>query len=130
AAVHCKPSKVPHSTAHLCIPCQNCHILAAAVQQSDRPRQAKRNSGTMVLVHLHPSKHATALLSVPRDLKVLIPGHGMAKINAAYADGGPRLAVRTVQANLPGVRINHVVDINFKGFKAAVNKVGCVYADI
>jgi LCP family protein required for cell wall assembly len=127
---HKKALKVPELTPAEAGAPQTILILGSDVRKSDRLRGVKGNSDTMMLVHLDPSKHATALLSVPRDLKVLIPGHGTAKINAAYADGGPRLAVRTVQANLPGVRINHVVDINFKGFKAAVNKVGCVYADI
>src|SRR6185437_5564288 len=54
-------------------------------------------SDTILLIRLDPSRGATAVLSIPRDLKVEIPGHGTDKINAAYADGGPGLAVRTVR---------------------------------
>jgi polyisoprenyl-teichoic acid--peptidoglycan teichoic acid transferase len=86
-------------------------------------------SDTILLIRLDPSRGATAVLSIPRDLKVEIPGHGTDKINAAYADGGPGLAVRTVR-QLLGLPINHVVNVNFGGFQRAVNRLGCVYADI
>jgi LCP family protein required for cell wall assembly len=86
-------------------------------------------SDTIIVVRLDPDKKSTAILSIPRDLRVEIPGHGMDKINAAYADGGPKLTVRTVKAllNLP---ISHVVNVNFSGFQRAVNRLGCVYVDI
>jgi len=86
-------------------------------------------SDTIILVRLDPSKEATALMSLPRDLKVNIPGHGLDKINAAYDIGGPRLTLRTVK-ELTGLRINHVINVDFRGFYAAVNAIGCVYADI
>jgi LCP family protein required for cell wall assembly len=86
-------------------------------------------SDTIILVRLDPTKKATAMMSLPRDLKVQIPGHGTDKINAAYELGGPRLTLRTVKA-LTGLRINHVINVDFKGFWAAVNAIGCVYADI
>jgi LCP family protein required for cell wall assembly len=86
-------------------------------------------SDTMLLIRLDPSRGATAVLSIPRDLKVDIPGRGSDKINAAYALGGPELAVRTVR-QLLGTPINHVVNVNFGGFQRAVNRLGCVYADI
>jgi polyisoprenyl-teichoic acid--peptidoglycan teichoic acid transferase len=128
-----KPAlKVPELTAAEAGAPQTIMILG-----SDRRGKGARdyspgygNSDTMMLVHLDPNKNATALLSIPRDLKVVVPGHGVQKINAAYMEGGPRLAVRTVQEALPGVHINHVVDVRFKGFRAVVNRVGCVYADI
>jgi LCP family protein required for cell wall assembly len=86
-------------------------------------------SDTIMLVRLDPSKGATAVLSIPRDLKVQIPGRGMAKINEAYSLGGPPLTVRTVH-QLLGVSINHVVNVNFGGFRRAVDRLGCVYVDI
>ncbi len=91
------------------------------------------HSDTMLLVRLDPSQNDTTLLSVPRDLKVMIhPDHGrptVQKINAAYSIGGAKLAVKTVKQVL-GVRINHVVDINFGGFKALVSFLGCVYVQV
>jgi polyisoprenyl-teichoic acid--peptidoglycan teichoic acid transferase len=86
-------------------------------------------SDTIMLVRLDPSRDATALMSLPRDLRVQIPGHGIDKINAAYDLGGPRLTLRTVK-RLTGLSINHVINVDFGGFWAAVNALGCVYADI
>jgi LCP family protein required for cell wall assembly len=86
-------------------------------------------SDTVIVVRLDPDKKATAIMSIPRDLKVQIPGIGTRKINEAYHDGGPNLTVRTVR-QLLGIPINHVVNINFGGFARAVNRLGCVYADI
>jgi polyisoprenyl-teichoic acid--peptidoglycan teichoic acid transferase len=90
-------------------------------------------SDTMMLVRLDPSKEATAVMNIPRDLKVPIqvPGGGIdtTKINAAYSYGGPALAVKTVR-NLLHIPINHVVNVNFGGFQRAVNRLGCVYVDV
>ncbi|MDP2710150.1 MAG: LCP family protein [Solirubrobacteraceae bacterium] len=86
-------------------------------------------SDTMILVRLDPDKKATAVMSIPRDLKVEIPGVGTDRINTAYAVGGPKLAVRTVKALLH-LPISHVVNVNFNGFQRAVNRLGCVYTDV
>jgi polyisoprenyl-teichoic acid--peptidoglycan teichoic acid transferase len=90
-------------------------------------------SDTMMLVRLDPSKEATAVMNIPRDLKVPIqvPGGGIetTKINAAYSYGGPALAVKTVRGLLH-IPINHVVNVNFGGFQRAVNRLGCVYVDV
>jgi LCP family protein required for cell wall assembly len=86
-------------------------------------------SDTIIVVRLDPDKKATAIMSLPRDLKVTIPGVGIDKINGAYHAGGPKLAVRTVRALL-GIPINHVINVNFGGFARAVNRLGCVYADV
>jgi LCP family protein required for cell wall assembly len=96
---------------------------------SDRP-----HSDTILLLRLDPGHPATTVMSIPRDLKVPIPGHGTDKINQAYYDGGAALTLRTVKRLLstPGrpFQINHVVDINFRGFRRAVDYVGCVYVAI
>ena len=86
-------------------------------------------SDTIMLVRLDPDKRATAIMSLPRDLKVEIPGHGTDKINAAYELGGPGLTLETVKA-VTKLPINHVINVHFNGFWRAVNAVGCVYADI
>jgi LCP family protein required for cell wall assembly len=86
-------------------------------------------SDTIIVVRLDPDKKATAVMSIPRDLKVAIPGVGMGKINSAYSVGGPKLTVRTVK-ELLGIPISHVVNVNFNGFQRAVNRLGCVYVDI
>jgi len=86
-------------------------------------------SDTIIVVRLDPDKKATAIMSIPRDLKVNIPGVGIDKINGAYHEGGPKLAVRTIR-NLLGIPIHHVINVNFGGFARAVNRLGCVYADV
>src|SRR3954462_9394695 len=90
-------------------------------------------SDTMMLVRLDPSKEATAVMNIPRDLKVPIqvPGGGIdtTKINAAYSYGGPQLTVKTVR-NLLHIPINHVVNVNFGGFRRAVDRLGCVFTDV
>jgi LCP family protein required for cell wall assembly len=88
-------------------------------------------SDTTMLLRLDPDRDAIALLSLPRDLKVEIPGVGTDKLNAAYSLGGPKLTLQTVQ-QLTGHRldINHLVNVDFTGFARAVNAIGCVYVDV
>ena len=96
---------------------------------ADRKTKSPPRSDTIMLMRLDPSKGATGVMNIPRDLKVSIPGHGMAKINESFSDGGPALLVRTVH-QLTGLSINHVVVVNFGGFSRAVNRLGCVYVDV
>jgi LCP family protein required for cell wall assembly len=86
-------------------------------------------SDTMMLVRLDPDKAATALLSIPRDLKVTIPGYGERKINESYSLGGEKLVVETLKQLLQ-IPINHVVNIRFGTFQRAVNRLGCIYVDV
>jgi LCP family protein required for cell wall assembly len=64
-------------------------------------------------------------LSIPRDTAVPIPGHGMGKINAAYALGGPALTIKTVEA-FTGVKINHAIIVNLADFVPFINAIGGV----
>ena len=67
----------------------------------------------------------SARLSIPRDTVVNLPGHGIHKINAAFAFGGARLAVQTIKRFL-GLPINHVVEVNFDSFPALIDSMGGV----
>ena len=78
---------------------------------------------TDTIMLLHTGDGPPLLLSIPRDSIVPIPGHGTTKINAAFAYGGPKLLVRTIEQNT-GVRIDHYVEIGFGGFVGAVDAVG------
>ena len=82
-----------------------------------------------MLLRLDPDKDAIAVMSIPRDLKVEIPGYGTGKFNEAYAYGGPKLTLQTVK-ELTGLPINHVVNVDFLGFVRAVDAIGCVYVDV
>ena len=97
--------------------------------------QSAANSDTIILVRLNASSSTINVISVPRDLKVDVPlaGGGLAteKINAAYPAGGPNLVVKTLQKDVfPHLKVNHIVDINFAGFKDLVDAIGCVYTDV
>jgi LCP family protein required for cell wall assembly len=96
---------------------------------SDRKVKGAARSDTLMLVRLDPNKEATAVMSIPRDLKVDIPGYGSDKINAAFSIGGPKLTLETVR-DLLGIEINHIIEVNFGGFQRAVNRLGCVYVDV
>ncbi len=78
---------------------------------------------TDTIMLLHTGGGPPLLLSIPRDSIVPIPNHGTTKINAAFAYGGPKLLVRTIEQNT-GVRIDHYVEIGFGGFVNSVDAVG------
>ncbi|MEA2442759.1 MAG: hypothetical protein QOJ12_51 [Thermoleophilales bacterium] len=66
-------------------------------------------------------------LSIPRDAVADIPGHGRTKINAAYALGGPSLAIKTIEGYLGnGLRINHIIEVNFENFPKFIDSLGGV----
>jgi LCP family protein required for cell wall assembly len=110
-------------------------ILGSDARFGDRKAGVKPRSDTMLLVRVDPDTRRIAVMSIPRDLKVQIPGDGTGKINAAYADGGARKAVATVKKlfhDATGVdfAINNVINVTFGGFRRAVNYVGGVYVDV
>lgn len=86
-------------------------------------------SDTTMLIRLDPDKGLISMMSIPRDLKVEIPGYGTGKFNEAYAYGGTKLTLQTVK-ELTDLPINHVVNIDFLGFAQGVYAIGCVYVDI
>jgi LCP family protein required for cell wall assembly len=108
---------------------QTLMLLGSDRRYEDRKLKNAARSDTIMLIRLDPNQEATTLLSIPRDLKVLIPGYGYDKINSAYSLGGPKLTLETVK-QLLGIKINHVVNVNFSGFRRAVDLVGCVYVDV
>ena len=83
-----------------------------------------KRSDTILLVQVDARHNRTIVLSIPRDLRVQIPGHGEGKINTAFTFG-PNTMVRTVE-KLTGLRINHYVEVNFLGFEGVVNALGGV----
>jgi polyisoprenyl-teichoic acid--peptidoglycan teichoic acid transferase len=94
-------------------------------------RSNPARSDTILLVRMDPDQEATAVLSIPRDLKVLIPGYGINKINAAYSLGGADLTAKTIKSLFgEDFKINHIINVNFGGFREVVNELGCIYADV
>jgi LCP family protein required for cell wall assembly len=114
---------------------QTLMILGSDRRFGDKEAGIPPRSDTMILVRLDPDKEVIAMMSVPRDLLVEVPGVGSSvKINEAYANYGERGAVRVVKKLLSvdgkPFPINHVITIDFAGFRRAIDFIGCVYADI
>ena len=85
-------------------------------------------SDSFIVLHISADRKNAYLVSFPRDMWVSIPGHGKAKINAAYSWGGSALAVQTIE-QLTGARIDHVVTTDFSDFVGLVDVVGGVTVD-
>ena len=83
------------------------------------------NSDTLMLIHIAADRSSVTVVSLPRDSWVLIPGHGMDKINAAFGLGGPRLTVSTVE-RVTGLTINDFIQVNFLGFVKVIDALGGV----
>jgi len=84
-----------------------------------------QRSDTLMLVNLPADRSGITIVSLMRDLWVPIPGHGMAKLNAAFSYGGVPLAVETVESLL-GARIDHVMVVDFDGFGSLSTALGGV----
>jgi polyisoprenyl-teichoic acid--peptidoglycan teichoic acid transferase len=103
-------------------------ILGSDKRPGEVGKEFGARSDTTILVRI--ASDQITVLSIPRDLKVNIPGHGIDKFNAAYSIGGAKLTVKVVK-QLTGIQdINHVVNVDFTGFADAVNSIGCVYVDV
>jgi len=98
----------------------------AGLTKEERREYATGNASgqrTDTIMLLHTGSGPNVLMSIPRDSLVEIPGHGTSKINAAYAYGGPRLLVRTIELNT-GIRIDEYAEIGLGGVVDVVDAVG------
>ncbi|NCS11700.1 MAG: LCP family protein [Microcystis aeruginosa G13-09] len=86
----------------------------------------KGRSDTMLLVRFDPSDKTVRMLSIPRDSRVRIPGHGFTKINDANVHGGPTLAAEVVSNTLGDVTVDRYVRVTTDAFKELVDLVGGV----
>ena len=99
---------------------KNIVVMGCDTRKDDAGR-----SDTLFVVMLDKNKKNAALLSVPRDTRVKIKGHGWDKINAAFAYGGQKLTRETVQDFL-GIKLHNYVVVDFQGFKDLVDVIGGV----
>ena len=107
---------------------QNILLLGSDSRGADAAKQKVygQRSDTIMVVHLAADKKSAYVISIPRDTYVDIPGRsGKDKINAALAYGGVPLATRTVE-NYVGVKMDHVVLVNFDGVKEVIDSLGGV----
>ena len=91
-------------------------------------RRGLRHTDSIMLVRTDPGRNRVAYLSIPRDLRVEIPGHGFDKVNVAYQIGAASLTIRTIQGL--GVPVNHVAIIDLARFKDLIDAVGGVDVDV
>lgn len=92
-----------------------------------RPGEKVGNTDTIIVAHFDQDR--IALLSIPRDTRVNIPGHGPDKINAAFSIGGPEMTA-SIAGDLLGVPINKYALVRWDGFMKIVDLLGGVTVDI
>lgn len=87
-------------------------------------------SDSMIVVSIDPATKSANVLSIPRDSKVyLSDNHGLDKINAAHAYGGPDLTIRTIQDTF-GIKIDHYIALDFRAVRELVKAFGGVSVNV
>lgn len=110
------------------------YMLLIGVDKSEEREESDIYGGayrtdSMILTRVDPKNGKITMVSIYRDTMVELEGYGKQKINAAYAFGGPSLAVKTV-SKLAGVPIHHYAEIDFNGFEDVVDSLGGVEVDV
>jgi LCP family protein required for cell wall assembly len=113
-----RPTKDPAASGTL-------NYVLLGSDSRDPNNEGAGRSDSIMLVHLNGKRDRAYIISFPRDMYVQIPGYGRNKINAAYAFGGPKLIVTTLE-NLTDDRMDHVALIDFDGFIQLTNDLGGV----
>ncbi|RNL78623.1 LCP family protein [Nocardioides marmorisolisilvae] len=119
-AASTRPADQPGTTYLLVGSDSRAGLTAQQRRQLTTGGDVGQRTDTIMLLHIGSGK--PLLLSIPRDSLVPIPGHGTTKINAAFAYGGAKLLIRTLEQDT-GVKIDHYVEIGFGGFVNAVDAV-------
>jgi LCP family protein required for cell wall assembly len=105
------------------------NILILGTDHANQPGHETQHSDSIMLIRTDPSRHRVVYLSIPRDLRVPIAGVGDTKINAAMQSGGAPLAIKTV-ASYTGLRVNHVIIVDFSQFKDVIDALGGITVDV
>ncbi|MFI5485531.1 LCP family protein [Micromonospora echinaurantiaca] len=112
------------------------NIMILGSDSRDPENTTGSRTDTIIVAHLPKDRSSAQLISIPRDTWVPVPrskdgSHGGrdAKINAAYAWGGVPLMVQTVE-KFTGVRMDHVMMIDFAGFKEIIDALGGIEVDV
>ncbi len=113
------------------------NILLLGLDQRDDERGVPTRSDSMIVVSIDQANKRTAMISLPRDMWVQIPGYADNRINVAnflgdaykYPGGGPGLAKKTVEANF-GLKIDYYARINFRGFEKIVDTLGGININV
>lgn len=99
------------------------------VGQDRRPGQGRQRSDSMILCSYNPKTNQLSMISFLRDLYVQIPGFSDNRLNAAYVFGGFPLLKETLNKNF-GVTVDGCVEVDFNGFKSAINLIGGVDVEL
>jgi len=105
------------------------HKINIMVMGVDERSDDVGRSDTLFVLTVDTNTKEVAMLSIPRDTRVKIPGKSWDKINAAYAYGGKKLAQQAVEGLL-GIKIDHHIEINIAGFKKIIDAMGGVTIDV
>jgi len=100
-------------------------LLLGRDHENTDERVGLNHSDSIMILRTDPGRHRLVYLSIPRDLRVPIPGHGEDRINTAFPIGGPSLAVKTIEG-FTGLDINHVMVVDFQSFKTLIDNSGGV----
>ncbi len=102
-------------------------IMIIGQDNTGETRPDKRGlSDTLVVMAIDTQTKDVRAISIPRDTRIEIPGHGICKINAAHAYGGPELSRQVVQTLL-GVPIDYYIVESTSGLRGIVDLLGGVY---
>jgi LCP family protein required for cell wall assembly len=102
---------------------------ALVVGLDQEPDGSAPKSDMMILARLDRARGTLGMLSIPRDTRVPIRGHGLDRINAAWPYGGPALGIATVR-EFTGLPVNHYIQIDFAGFSRAIDLMGGVWIHV
>jgi LCP family protein required for cell wall assembly len=105
------------------------NILILGTDHANQPGHETQHSDSILLIRTDPSRHRVVYLSIPRDLRVPIPGVGDTKINAAMQSGGAPLAIKTI-ASYTGLNVNHVIIVDFSQFKDVIDALGGITVNV
>ena len=111
------------------------HINILVLGSDARTKDDPGRSDSIMLVGLDPVTKKITIMSIPRDTRVNIPGHGIGKINATtnkdvYANGGIPLLEKTIGGLVPGISVDYYVRTNFTGFASMIDALGGVTIDV
>ncbi|WP_353950869.1 LCP family protein [Knoellia sp. S7-12] len=120
-----RPAETPGDTYLLVGSDARDDLTAAERKELGTGSTAGKRTDSIMLVHVPSGGGKSAIISIPRDSFMPIPGSGSNKVNAAYAIGGPQLLVETLE-QVTDLRIDGYLEIGFGGFNSVVNSLGGV----
>jgi LCP family protein required for cell wall assembly len=128
----------PSPTATPVPPVPGAAVTVLLLGSDQRPGETDPSrTDSIMIARIDPQRHRVALLSLPRDLWVTIPGYGQTRINAAHVwgiiygdpEGGTGLARKTV-SHLLGIPIDYTIYVDFQGFIDTIDALGGVTVDV